>query len=87
MAGQIFHPAAPDDHNRVLLEIVADARNIGRHLHAVGQPDSGHFAQSRIGFFGRYGFNLNANSFFKRRGIKSGFVFQPVKAALQSHRF
>src|SRR6266545_1642839 len=42
--GQVLHLAAPDEHDRVLLKVVADARDVSRDLHAVGQPDAGNLA-------------------------------------------
>src|SRR5688500_17312203 len=38
-AGQVLHAAAADQHHRVLLQIVALARDVTDHLVAVGQPD------------------------------------------------
>src|SRR5579884_4453036 len=32
-ARQVLHAAPADQHDRVLLQIVADAGNVGRHLH------------------------------------------------------
>jgi len=48
---QILDSAAPNENDRVLLEIVTDARNVGRHLDAIGQPDTGHLPQSRVRLF------------------------------------
>src|SRR5215467_10029262 len=44
-AGQALHPASPDEHDRVLLEVVTHPGDVRRHLDAVGQPDSGNLAQ------------------------------------------
>src|SRR4051794_18321724 len=35
---QILHAAPADEHDRVLLQVVADAGDISRHLDAVGEP-------------------------------------------------
>src|SRR5262249_48650633 len=48
-ARQVLHPAAADEHDRVLLQVVADARDIGRDLDATGEPDAGHLAQRGVG--------------------------------------
>src|SRR6185436_7419088 len=39
-----------NQHQRVLLEVVADARNVGRHLDPVREPDARDLAQRRIRF-------------------------------------
>src|SRR5438105_11711061 len=45
---QIFHAAAADKHDRVLLQVVTHAGNISSDLNAVGQAHARHFAQRRI---------------------------------------
>ena len=45
-ARQVFYAAAADHYYRVLLQIVANTRNVGSYLELVGQPDSGDFAKS-----------------------------------------
>src|SRR5215208_2185229 len=45
---KILHTAAADQHQRVLLQVVADAGDVGRHFDAVGEPDARHFAQRRV---------------------------------------
>ncbi|TSC53259.1 MAG: hypothetical protein LiPW39_370 [Parcubacteria group bacterium LiPW_39] len=67
-ARQIFDAAAANNHNRVFLQIMAFARNISRHFHAVGQTNAADFTQSRIGLFGSGGGNFQTNASFKRRG-------------------
>src|SRR5438067_1228505 len=47
-ARKVLHPAAADHHHRVLLEIVAHARNIGRHLNAIGQAHACNLAQGGV---------------------------------------
>src|SRR5689334_19223884 len=37
---QILHASSADQHNRMLLQIVPDAGNIGGHLDPIGQPDA-----------------------------------------------
>src|ERR1700740_1802228 len=39
---KILHTAAADQHNRVLLQVVADAGNVGGDLNPVGLPDTSH---------------------------------------------
>src|SRR5918998_1214376 len=47
-ARQVLHPAAADEHDRVLLEVVADARDVGGDLDAAGQPDPGDLAEGGV---------------------------------------
>src|SRR5438477_6049308 len=57
---QIFHAAAADKHDGVLLQVVAHARNVRRHLNAVGQAHARHFAQRRIRLLRRLRVNPGA---------------------------
>src|SRR5512145_2097808 len=43
-ARQILHAAATDQHERVLLQVVAHTRYVSRDLDAVGEPHPGHLA-------------------------------------------
>src|SRR5262249_60909416 len=61
-AWQIFHAASANEHNRVLLQIVADAGNIGSNLDSVRQPYAGYFAQRRIGLLRRLRIYARAHS-------------------------
>src|SRR5262245_15021110 len=45
---QVLHTAAADEHQRVLLQVVADAGDIGGDFDAVGQADAGHLAEGRV---------------------------------------
>src|SRR5688572_19741404 len=47
-AGEILHPAAAHEHDRVLLQVVADARDVRRDLDATGEPDTGDLAQRGV---------------------------------------
>src|SRR6187402_1720388 len=48
-AGEVLHPAATDEHDRVLLKVVTDTWDVGRHLDAVAQSHTGHLAKRRVG--------------------------------------
>src|SRR3954471_13001025 len=69
-AGQILHPAAADEHDRVLLEVVADTGDVGGDLDAAGEPDAGDLAQRRVGLF-------------RRRRVDAGAHATPLRAALE----
>src|ERR671929_1464879 len=47
-AGEVLHPAATHEHHGVLLQVVADARDVGGHLDATGEADAGDLAQRRV---------------------------------------
>src|SRR3954471_22182398 len=47
-ARQILDAAAADEHDRVLLQVVALARDVARDLHAVRQPHAGDLPQCRV---------------------------------------
>src|SRR5438093_1143056 len=47
-ARQILDAAAANEHQRVLLQVVADTRNVGRHLDAVRQPHARDFSQRGV---------------------------------------
>ena len=59
---QILNTAAADEHNRVLLQVVADARNVGRNLDPVGQTNARNLAQRRVRLLGRLGVNAGADA-------------------------
>src|SRR5919199_247073 len=47
-AGEVLHAATADEHHRVLLQVVADARDVGGDLDAAGETDAGDLAQRRV---------------------------------------
>src|SRR5215470_4862202 len=51
--GQILHAAAADEHDRVLLQIVSDAWDVGGDLDAVGEAHARDLAQRRVGLLRR----------------------------------
>src|SRR5581483_11021586 len=69
-AGEIFHTAAADEHNRVLLQVVADARNVGSDLDAVGQAHASHLAQGRVRLLRGLRVHAGAHTAPLRRGLQ-----------------
>jgi hypothetical protein len=69
---QILHAAASNKHNRVLLQVVTDAGNVGRHLDPVGQANARDFAQRRVRFLRRLRVNARANTTLLRRTLERG---------------
>src|SRR5580700_4468479 len=51
--GEVADATAANEHDRVFLEVVADAGDVGGDLDLGGQPDTGHLAKRRVGLFGR----------------------------------
>src|SRR6266545_2022657 len=52
-AGQVADPAAPHQHNRVLLQVVPDPGDVRGDLDLAGQPDPGDLAQRGVGLLRR----------------------------------
>src|ERR1700761_1277482 len=52
-AGQVTHTTATHQHDRVLLEVVPDARDVRGDLDLARQPDAGDLAQRRVRLLGR----------------------------------
>src|SRR5215207_7362309 len=51
-AGEVLHPAAADEHDRVLLEVVAHTRDVSGDLDAAREAHTGDLAKGEFGFFG-----------------------------------
>src|SRR5439155_23885205 len=47
-ARQILNATASDEHDRVLLQVVADTRNVSRNFNPVREPDARDFSQRRV---------------------------------------
>src|SRR4029450_6096685 len=60
-ARQVLHPAASDEHDRVLLAAVTLTGAVGRHLYAAREAAAGDLAQRRVGLLGRVGEHAGAH--------------------------
>src|SRR3954449_10570327 len=69
-AGQVLHPAAAHQHHRVLLQVVALTRNVGRDLDAAGQLDSSDLAQRGV-------------RLLRGGGVHAGAHATPLRAPLE----
>lgn len=49
---EVLDSPPPDEDHRVLLKVMAHARDIGCHLNSIGQTDSSNLSQGRIGLLG-----------------------------------
>src|SRR4051812_23890227 len=78
-AGQVAHTAAADQHDAVLLEVVALARDVADHFALVGQADLGHLAQRRVRLLRGRGIDTGANAallrvLLHRRDLRLGLL-------------
>src|SRR3954451_4239874 len=67
-ARQVLDAAAAHEHDGVLLQVVALARDVDRDLHLVREPHAGHLAQSRVRLLRRGGVDARAHPATLRRG-------------------
>src|SRR5690348_3609348 len=61
-ARKVLHAAATNEHHRVLLQVVAFARDVAHHLVAVRQAHLGDLTQSRVRLLRRGGVDARANA-------------------------
>src|SRR5262245_55093573 len=61
-SGEVLHAAATDQDDRVLLEVVAFAGNVGGDLHAAGQADTRDLAEGRVRLLGGGGVDAGAHA-------------------------
>src|SRR5580658_2266816 len=74
-ARQVLDPAAADHDHRMLLQIVAFARDIADDLEAVGQPHLGDLAQRRIRLLRRRRIDARAHAALLRARLEmAGFL-------------
>src|SRR5207237_5045712 len=78
-ARKVAHTAAADEHDAVLLQVVAFARDVADHFALVGQADLGHLAQRRVRLFGRRRVDAGADAallrvLFHRRDLRLGLL-------------
>src|SRR5687767_895168 len=73
-AREVLHPAAAHEHHRVLLQVVADTRDVGGHLDATGEADASDLAQRGVRLLRRRRVDARADSAalgrtLQRRGL------------------
>src|SRR6266849_5155090 len=71
-AGQVFHPASPDQHHGVLLQVVAFPADVADHLEPVGEAHFCDLAQSRVRLLGRGRIDARAYAALLRRAGERG---------------
>jgi hypothetical protein len=91
-ARKILHTTPADEHNRVLLQIMANPRDICGHFDPVGEPHAGNFPQRRIGLLGSRSIDTGANSPLLRATLQRrarclpAWRFPPVSHKLVKRR-
>src|ERR1700758_838119 len=73
-AGQVLDAAAADHDDRVLLQVMALARDVTDHLEAVGQAHLGNLAQRRVRLLRGRGVDARADTAFLRRLLQRGHL-------------
>ena len=83
-ARQILDPSSLDEYYRVFLQIMPFARDVSRHLDAVGEANPRDFAQGRVGLLGRHRPDVGAHTSLLRRafGIPIPSLLQGIKSVL-----
>src|SRR5439155_1596866 len=72
VAGQVLDAAAADEHDRVLLQVVALARDVGADLDAVREPHARDLPQRRVRLLGRHRRDARAHAAPLRRALERG---------------
>src|SRR3984893_9776742 len=68
---QILHTSSADQHNRVLLQVMANARDIRRHFNSIRQTNARHFAKRRVRLLRRLGVHARAHAALLRTRLQS----------------
>lgn len=82
----VLHTAAAKEHHCMFLQCVSHAGNVGRHFHAVGEPDAGNFANGGVGLARRLGRYFSQHAALERRVKINRPVFEDVERVRQSRR-
>ena len=86
-AGKVLDAAAPDQHNRVLLQVVAFAADVAGDLKAVGETYPGHLAHRRVRFLGRGGVDARAHAALLRTVLqRRNAGLRPPRRARLAHK-
>src|SRR5262249_39669571 len=72
-ARQVLHTATTHEHDRVLLEVVANARDVRGHLDLAREPHAGHLTKRRV-------------RLRRGRGVHACAHAAPLRAALERRR-
>src|SRR5439155_1415912 len=85
--GEVLHAAAPDHYDRVLLEVVADARDVGGHLQAVGEAHPRDLPEGGVRLLRRRRVDADADASLLRARLHRGRLrLLPRRLATPSHQ-
>src|SRR5690606_12408967 len=71
-ARQVLHTTAAYEHDAVFLEVVSFTGYVGRDFDLVGEADTRHFAQGRVGLLGRRGVDAGADATLEWVALERG---------------
>ncbi|MDB5266712.1 MAG: hypothetical protein JWN89_527 [Parcubacteria group bacterium] len=83
---EVLDASSADNDHRVLLEVVAHARDVGGHFRAVREADTGDLSDSRVRLLWGLGGHLGADASLERRVKEYGSVLDGIEPARQSDR-
>src|SRR3954447_8016260 len=69
---EVLHTTTTHEHDRVLLQVVADAGDVGRDLDARGEAHTGDLAQRGVGLLGRVREHARADAAALGRTLERG---------------
>src|SRR5690349_5521036 len=69
-ARKIFHTATANQNNRVLLQVVADTRDVSRNFDPIGQAHTSNLTQRRVRLFGRLRVYAGTNTALLRAALQ-----------------
>src|ERR1700676_1914400 len=83
--GEVLHTPTTHQHDRVLLEVVALAGDVGGHLEPTGEADPGHLAERRVRLLRGVGVDAGAHAPAlgcspEGRGLRLGRLGSPAFA-------
>src|SRR5699024_111737 len=68
--GKVLHSATAHEHDRVLLQVVTDARDVGRDLDAAREAHTGDLAEGGVRLLGGRGVHTRAHATALRRALE-----------------
>src|SRR5690348_11130982 len=68
--GEVLHPAAADEHDRVLLEVVTDTRDVSGDLDAAGETHAGDLPEGGVRLLRGGGVDAGADASALRRSLQ-----------------
>src|SRR6476646_11443084 len=85
-ARQILDTPTAHEHDRVLLQVVADARDVAGDLHAVGEAHACDLAQGRVRLLGRDRVHARADASLLGRALeRGGLGLRVLRRARMTH--